>query len=208
MSHYYSSKQTSKDIRKTFTSHLRNRPFSFVSSSGVFSKNAVDNGTYVLANTMTIKNGDAVLDMGCGIGILGIVAASMGAKVTMSDVNSRAVSLAKQNAKLNKIHAHILLGNLYEKISDKDFDVILSNPPQSAGKQVCFQLIEQAKDFLKENGTLQLVARPNKGGKTLAQKMENVFGNVCILGKGSGFAVYASRKTSLELNNPLCSERD
>ncbi len=208
MPHYYSEHQTSKEDPRTIKSVINGKEYSFLSASGVFSKGHVDKGTLLLASNMVIKKEDKVLDIGCGIGILGIVAGSLGAKVWMSDVNSRATTLARKNAKLNHIEAVVFQGNLYETTHDSDFDVILSNPPQSAGKAVCFAIIEGAKERLKMGGSLQLVARPNKGGKTLAKKMEEVFGNVEVIAKGSTFAVYLSRKTNLELNNPLCSERD
>jgi 16S rRNA (guanine1207-N2)-methyltransferase len=208
MPHYYSEKQTSWDDWRTIKSVINGKEYSFLSASGVFSKDHVDKGTFLLASNMKIRKGDKALDIGCGIGVLGIVAASLGAKVWMSDVNSRATSLARKNAKINHIDAQVFQGNLYETTHDRDFDVILSNPPQSAGKAVCYAIIEGAKDRLKDDGSLQLVARPNKGGKTLAKKMEEVFGNVEVIAKGSTFAVYLSKKTGLELNNAICSERD
>ena len=39
---------------------------------------------------------------------------------------------------------------------------------------------------------LQIVARHNKGGKTLMEKMDEVFGNVKDIAKKSGFRVYIS----------------
>ncbi len=192
MPHYYSPQQTSADHRKTIASVIRGKEYAFLSSSGVFSKSHVDKGTLLLATNMQLKKGDKVLDIGCGIGILGVVAASLGAEVWMADINSRAVSLARKNAKLNHVDAQVFQGDLYGPIQDLDFDVVLSNPPQSAGKAVCFAIIEGAKARLKEGGSLQLVARPNKGGKTLAKKMEDVFGNVEVIAKGSTFAVYMS----------------
>lgn len=195
MAHYYSQKQDSKPRPSLIRSLFYGREFLFHSSSGVFSKKSVDAGTSFLARNMSIRKGEKVLDIGCGIGILGIVAATLGASVILSDVNERAVALTRKNIKENKIaSAFAVQGNLYESITDSDFDAILLNPPQSAGKAICFSLIEGALSHLKGGGTLQLVARPNKGGKTLAAKMEEVFGNVSILAKKSGYAVYASRK--------------
>src|SRR3989338_3216189 len=141
MPHYYSEQQTSREHRKTIKAVIHGKEYSFLSSSGVFSKGHVDKGTLLLASNMLLKKGSKVLDIGCGIGILGIVAASLGATVWMTDINSRAVSLAKKNAKLNHIDAQIFQGNLYQKINETDFDDILSNPPQSAGKAVCFAII-------------------------------------------------------------------
>ena len=98
------------------------------------------------------------------------------------------------NIKLNNVKAEICQGNLYETIKQNDFDVILSNPPQTAGKEICFQLIEQSKNHLKNNGNLQLVARHNKGGKVLSSKMKEVFGNMKVIAKESGYWVYESVK--------------
>ena len=46
---------------------------------------------------------------------------------------------------------------------------------------------------IKKKGTLQIVARHNKGGKNLSEKMEEVFGNVKVLAKKRGYRVYLSQ---------------
>ena len=161
----------------------------------MFSKDKIDKGTLVLAENIIIKNNSKVLDVGCGIGVLGIAAAKLfDADAVMTDINKRAVMLAEKNIELNNAKAGIHQGNLYEKIKDNDFDAVLSNPPQTAGKEVCFKLIEQSKNHLKKNGSLQIVARHNKGGKTLSKKMEEVFRNVKVVAKKSGYWVYLSIK--------------
>jgi len=55
-------------------------------------------------------------------------------------------------------------------------------------------LIEEARNHLKYGGNLQLVARHNKGGKTLSKKIEEVFGNVKVIAKKAGYWVYLSEK--------------
>ena len=195
MEHYFSENPKSELKIKKIRQRIIGINFEFYTSSGIFSKDAVDKGTLALAENMAVIENDKVLDMGCGIGILGIVAAkSFKAKVTMSDINQRAVMLSEKNTELNKVDAKILQGNLYEKIKDRDFDVIVSNVPQNAGKEVCFSIIEQSINHLKKNGTLQIVSRPNKGGKTYAKKMQEVFGNVQEIGRKSGSSVYLSVK--------------
>lgn len=195
MEHYYSQEQKSDLNLKKIKQKIRNVNFEFYTGSGVFSKEMVDKGTLLLAENMPINKNSKVLDIGCGIGILGIAAAKLfDAEVVMTDINKRAVNLAKKNMKLNNVKVEIVQGNLYENIKQNDFDVILSNPPQTAGKEICFQLIEQSKNHLKKGGNLQLVARHNKGGRTLSKKMEEVFGNVKVISKKSGYSVYLSKK--------------
>ena len=195
MEHYYSEQQKSLTKLRKIKQKIKGHEFGFYTASGVFSKERIDRGTLVLAENMIVNKNSKVLDVGCGIGILGIAAAKLfNADITMSDINKRAVMLAKMNIKLNSIKAEIYQGSLYEKIKNNDFDVVLSNPPQTAGKNICFQLIEQSKKYLENNGTFQLVARHNKGGKTLSKKMEEVFGNVRVIAKKSGYWVYLSVK--------------
>lgn len=195
MEHYYSEEQKSPLNLKKISQRISGTNFEFCTASGIFSKDKVDKGTLILAENMVIDKNAKILDIGCGIGILGIAAAKLyDADVTMSDINKRAIMLAKKNIKLNNASADIQQGNLYEKIKDDGFDVILSNPPQTAGKEICFRLIEDSKIHLKQGGSLQLVARHNKGGRTLSRKMEEVFGNVKVISRKSGYWVYMSEK--------------
>ena len=195
MEHYYSERQKSLLNIKKISQKIKNKDFEFYTSSGVFSKYKIDNGTLVLAENMKVRENGNVLDIGCGIGILGIATAKLfNANVAMADINKRAVMLAGKNIELNNVKAEVCQGNLYEKIKQNDFDVILSNPPQNAGKEICFQLIEKSKNYLKDGGNLQLVARHNKGGQTLSNKMKEVFGNVKVIAKKSGYWVYQSFK--------------
>ena len=195
MEHYYSEEPTSELKIKKISQNINGAKFEFYTASGVFSKDKVDTGTLALAENMIIEKNSKVLDVGCGIGVLGIVAAKFfNASVVMADINKRAVNLAKKNAELNNVKAEIYQGNLYEKIKDKDFDAVVSNPPNTAGKELCFQLIEESKNYLKQSRSLQIVARHNKGGKTLSKKMEEIFGNVKVIAKKSGYFVYMSVK--------------
>lgn len=84
--------------------------------------------------------------------------------------------------------------NLYNAIREQSFDTIITNPPMKAGREICYQIIEQAKHHLNPNGTLQLVAFHKRGGAMLEKKMQEVFGNVETVAKKSGFRVYVSVK--------------
>lgn len=195
MQHYYSAEQKSELKIKKINQKISEIEFFFYTSSGIFSKKRIDKGTLLLAESMAVKKNSKILDIGCGIGILGITAAKLfNANVVMSDINKRAVMLAEKNCILNNVECEVCQGNLYEKIKQNDFDVVLSNPPQTAGKEICFKLIEQSEKYLKSGGNLQLVARHNKGGKTLSKKMQEVFGNVKVIGKKAGYWVYGSVK--------------
>ncbi len=181
---------------KTIKAMLRGNELFFTTSSGTFSKSGIDRGTEILIGHSEIASGQKILDLGCGYGPVGIAIAKAfpDCRVTMTDINQRAVKLARQNIRLNQIeNAEAVSGNLYEGIRGK-FDAILLNPPQSAGRKLCFEMIEESPVFLKGNGSLQLIARKNKGGEVLGEKMKEVFGNVSVLAKKSGYWLYISRK--------------
>lgn len=194
--HYYSEEQKSPLKLRKIKANLLGQELEFISGSGVFSSKKIDKGAEVLIKNCIVKKDGLVLDLGCGYGAIGIAIAKKFplSQVILTDINKRAVKLAKTNLELNQIeNAEALYSNKFEKI-DQKFDVILLNPPQTAGKEVCFAMIQESEKFLNNGGSLQLVARHKKGGKGLEKKMEEVFGNVEQIAKKSGFRVYLSKK--------------
>lgn len=194
MTHYFSEKQDSEFKPYKIEVVVAGFRFDMYSAAGVFSKDELDYGSRLLIELSEVKNGSFVLDLGCGIGVVGISIAKKFKDITltMADVNERAVDLAKMNSRLNHIKADCVKTNIYDGLDGKKFEVILLNPPQTAGKEVCIAMIEQAKDHLNAGGSLQIVARKNKGGSTLAKVMEETFGNVSILGRKGMFYVWKS----------------
>lgn|SRR3989338_9144745 len=194
MEHYFSEKQESKLKKKKISAFLRGNKLEFYTGSGVFSKNRIDRGTELLIESAIIKPSGKVLDLGAGYGAVGIAVAKAFPKcdAVLSDVNERAVELAEENVKLNNLkNVETIKSSFFENINE-NFDAILLNPPQTAGKDVCFRMIEESSQHLNRNGTLQVVARHNKGGKTLEKKMAEVFGNVQTIAKGGGYRIYLS----------------
>jgi methylase of polypeptide subunit release factors len=70
------------------------------------------------------------LDLGCGCGYLAIWCAGWAEHVIGTDVNPRAIELARFNAVLNgRANVEIRSGSLAEPVAHERFDVIVSNPP-------------------------------------------------------------------------------
>jgi len=146
---------------------------------------------------MVLPGEGRVLDVGCGYGPVGIVAGRLvpGLEVWMTDVNERAVALARRNSEWNGVDAVVRPGDLYAPVGDLLFDAVLSNPPISAGmRRVVEPLVAGAVDRLVEGGSLQVVVQTNKGGRTLASMMEGYFGGVEVAARGSGYRVLRSVK--------------
>ena len=193
MEHYYAERPSSKLRLGLIRCRLRDIEFEFITASGVFSRRRIDPGTRLLIESMELPERGRALDVGCGYGPIGIAAAKFRPKlqVWMVDVNERAITLARENARRNRVrNVRILQGHLYEPLRGRRFDVILSNPPFSAGfKRVVKPLVEEAKRHLKTGGSIQLVVRWAKGGKALASLLEKQYGGYTVLAKSGGYRV-------------------
>lgn len=196
--HYFSKKQSTPFKPSKIRMRVAGLEFDLQTAGGVFSPKKLDNGTQLLIENAHVEQGWKVLDLGCGYGVLGVAIKKLNPTIElfMSDVNQRAIKLVRMNLKMHNIEGEAIQSDAFssQKFKGLQFDTIFLNPPQSAGKDICFKLIEESKDHLFPGGTLQLVARHQKGGKHLSAKMEEVFGNVEEVAKGSGFRIYVSSK--------------
>jgi release factor glutamine methyltransferase len=88
--------------------------------------------TFLFAENLDVKEGERVLDMGTGCGILGVIAAKRASEVVAVDVNPYAVRCAKENARLNDARSKMAFvqGDLFTALSEKAlFGVVLFNAP-------------------------------------------------------------------------------
>ena len=96
---YFENNPNIKSVPFYLDFYFYKHKLTFKSDNGVFSKHSVDFGTNLLLKNVSLNNTDRLLDMGCGIGIMGISLAKMypDIKVDMVDVNLRAIELVKEN---------------------------------------------------------------------------------------------------------------
>lgn len=199
MDHYYSSKPTSESNRETWQTKINGKSFTYTTDAGVFSKNAIDQGSEVLMLTGAEQNYPEgnILDLGCGYGPIGIYLgqAFPDRMIEMVDVNERALELAKLNADQNDVsNVRIYQSYLYEEVENKEFAAILSNPPIRAGKKVVHEILEKAFDHLIVGGQLLIVIQKKQGAPSAKKKMEEVFGNVERINLDKGYWILASTK--------------
>ncbi len=191
--HYFSPKPTSPSRRRWVRLAVGERVFEFATDRGVFSYGAVDRGTRLLLEALEVHPGDEVLDVGCGYGVVGIVAAARvpQGRAVLVDVNQRAVALSRENAQHNRVHnVEVLAGDLYGPVRGRRFDVVVTNPPIRAGRAVLRALVEGAREHLRPGGRFYLVARTAQGARTLGRMVGEVFGNVQEVARGGGYRVY------------------
>ncbi len=186
--HYFTEKPTSEFILNKVQSVIRGKTFYFYTAPGVFSKDHVDPGTKLLAETMETFPGDRVLDLGCGYGVLGIVAKKIfdDAEVVLSDVNERALELSRMNAEMNNVDVQIVKSNLFESL-DEEFNVIISNPPFVLGKDFIKRFIKESYDHLSFGGVLEIVTTKKY---RYVEKMMSRFFDVKLMAKDGHYLIY------------------
>ncbi len=192
---YFAARPTSRRRPETVSAVLHGRTFVFSTDAGVFSAGGIDRGTEILVQSLRLDPGAQVLDLGCGYGVLGIVAASLApnGRIVMTDLNARAVELARRNVHTNAVpHADVRLGEFYAPVAGERFDAILTNPPIRAGKDVVFRIIDEAPSHLKPAGSLWMVARTRQGAKSFEARMAGLFGGCETVARGSGYRVLRS----------------
>lgn len=191
---YYEKNPTADHDIHELRVRLLDTPMTFLTDAGVFSKRMVDYGSQVLLNTLDLEPDKTLLDVGCGYGPLGLTLGKVfGVQATLTDINSRALDLARANAEKNQVIARIFQSNVYDDV-EGNFDYIVSNPPIRAGKSVVHEIIKGAFRHLEDQGSLTIVIQKKQGAPSAKAKMEEVFGNCQILKKDKGYYILESVK--------------
>ena len=198
MSHYFVNDDKVASKPRTICYSINGVDFSLESDNGVFSKNDLDKGSELLIKELLpINLGENILDIGCGIGVIGLTLAyfTPSLKVCLTDVNTRALSLCSANANSLKLSQRvtILQSDVYEKIEGK-FTSIVSNPPIRAGKKVTYEIYRGALEHLIDSGSLYIVIRKNQGAPSVMSYLEELFGNVALLAREKGYYVLKATK--------------
>jgi release factor glutamine methyltransferase len=133
--------------------------------------------TFLLARNLTVNEGERVLDMGTGCGILAVLATEKASRVVAVDINPHAVACTQKNAELNGAKIETRVGNLFEAVEvDEKFDLIIFNAPYlpvecgegktwvgkawaggKTGRVVIDRFIDNVPRHLTENGRILLV---------------------------------------------------
>lgn len=195
MSQYFDNDKNIKSERKLIKFNFNNKDFSIYSDNGVFSKDRFDYGTRVLLNSVDIdKLFGNVLDLGCGLGVVGIILGTFNKDINidMVDINERAIDLAKNNLVLNNVKANVFVSDIYSNIDNK-YDFIITNPPIRAGKNVVRGFLLGSYDYLKDNGILYFVMRKDHGVKSMIGELNDKF-NTSVISRDKGFYVVLCTK--------------
>lgn len=192
--HYFSAAPQSAHEDRHFTFGFAGRTLRFQTDAGVFSKQHVDPGSELLCRCLPEDLAGDVLDMGCGWGAMTVMtlAAHPAVRVTMADVNARALELAKTNLALNGMTATAVLSDGFSAVGGL-FNAVITNPPIRAGKQVVYGIFEGAKAHLKAGGALYAVVRKQQGAPSALSFLKGIYREAEVVEKDGGYWILAAK---------------
>jgi 16S rRNA (guanine1207-N2)-methyltransferase len=160
-----------REVSEPIAIELSELTFELETLPGVFSAKRLDPGSELLieafARMTSAKPPRRIVDLGCGTGVLGLVAAMRlpEAEVLLVDADARAVECARRNAARLGLtsRCRVLWWDAREKPPEAGFDFALVNPPfHHRGPEVdlapALALFESLTGWLKRHGRALLVA--------------------------------------------------
>ena len=151
--------------------------------------------SYLLADNLEIKQGQSVLEIGTGSGIVAMYASRLTDNITVTDINFDACELARKNFEDNGIeNIEILFGNLFEPVKNIKFDVILFNTPYLPteedevlddtinyafdgglnGRKVIDLFLNEVGNHLNDNGIVQIIQSSLSGNEETLEKLDQL----------------------------------
>ena len=134
----------------------------WVSYPGIFAAGRIDEGTALLLGALVpLAPSAAVLDYGCGSGVIGATALALMPDIALDMLDSDAVAL--EAVRENVPGARRIVGARLADAGPVPYQAILSNPPLHQGiaedHKLLEQLIADAPSHLAPGGVLQIVVQ-------------------------------------------------
>lgn len=147
--------------------------------------------TYLLIGLIEIEEGDEVLEIGSGTGLISIYSALEGAEVTSVDINEEALQLTRKNAFYNDVKlAEVKKSDLFSELTGI-WDVIIFNPPYlpiderlkkdkrwdggKRGDETILRFLEQAVNYISLDGRIYFCCSDKSPLASIYRKIEEYY---------------------------------
>jgi len=169
--------------------------------AAVFSREKLDVGTrFFIENIPAAEQYDVIADLGCGNGVLGLMAAlkNPSAKIIFTDESYMAVESAIANFVSifdDSREAEFLQTDGLQGVADESTSLILCNPPfhqnNAINDNVAWQMFTESLEALKDKGELWVI-----GNRHLAYhaKLKRIFGHCDIVASNKKFVIHKAIK--------------
>ena len=167
--------------------------------ASVFSREKLDIGTRLFLEQIPSSSGSKrIIDLGCGNGVVGLIAAERNpaAEMIFVDESYMAVASAETNFRAafgETRKAQFKTTNCLEGIDHDSIDLVLNNPPfhqQGAiGDHIAWEMFRSSKDVLTEGGEILVVGNRHLGYHI---KLKRLFGNCKTIASNRKFVILKS----------------
>ena len=185
---------------------LEGTDYEITNHAGVFSRESLDIGTrFFLAHLPRLKEQAKVIDLGCGNGIVGLMAAhhNPSAEMTFVDESFMAIASAKETFEKafsedrnHNRQAHFVATDCLGGLAHNHYDCILNNPPfhqqNAVGDFIAMQMFYESKQALSKQGELYVIGNRHLGYHV---KLKKLFGNCTTVASNKKFVILKSIKT-------------
>lgn len=170
--------------------------------ANVFSRDSLDIGTRLLLEHLPTDTPEQdIIDLGCGNGLLGLVAAATRPHAHLHFVDESYMAIASASTNFARAFpdrkARFSPTNCLEGVANNSADLILNNPPfhqqHVVGDHIAWQMFKDAKRVLRANGELWVVGNRHLGYHA---KLERLFGHCELVASNAKFVVLRATKST------------
>ncbi len=180
---------------------LENTDIELTNHANVFSRESLDIATrFFLDHILASKKPLKIVDLGCGNGLLGIVAAQRNpsAELLFVDESYMAIASAKINFKTvfnTSRHAEFMITDCLAGVAENSVDLVLNNPPfhihNAISSDVARQMFYESKKVLKNGGELWVIGNRHLNHRNTLKRL---FGHCDIVASNSKFVILKTKK--------------
>jgi len=182
---------------------LEGTDYQVFNHSSVFSQQSLDIGTrFFLEHIPEIEGEKTIVDLGCGNGVVGLIAAdrSPDCELVFIDESYMAVASAEQNFRAafgDRRKARFDIMDCFGGNGKNSADIIFNNPPfhqhNAVGDFIARQMFNESKMALKNGGELWVIGNRHLGYHSILKKL---FGNCTEIASNKKFMILKSIKSN------------
>lgn len=180
---------------------LENTSFQIANHANVFSAQALDIGTRFFLQHLPAVVGDVkIADLGCGNGVVGLIAAQLNPQAQIDFYDESFMALASAELNFTRAFpdraARFIADDGMSCAPENQYQAVLCNPPfhqhNVVGDFVALQMFRDAKRALKTGGELWVIGNRHLG---YAERLRRLFGNSVLIAQNNKFVVLRALKT-------------
>ena len=196
MPHYFEHPKNRAHNRKEITFRFLGIETTLTVDDGIFSKEKPDEGSLLLVEELLkLDPKGSLCDLGSGYGLMSILLKIHQPQlfITGIEVNEWAHQCAQLSSQRLKLDLDFRCGDVLNTPLET-YDIIITNPPIRAGKQVVYGFLSLAKAHLNPNGRLIFVIRRQQGVQSAVNFLQNQFEVLNRLTLKKGYEVWMAEK--------------